>query len=420
MANFSEQLFEIIYFDVVIESAVVYDCLGTVLNGLPDHALVIRSGFIVFIGHQNWLRWPENWHSHSITRINAHGNAVMPGLIDAHTHLIFAGNRLNEFVMKSQGATYQSIAASGGGIWSTVLETRHATHADLLSSAAVKIDVMRHRGVTSVEIKSGYGLNYEAERKMLCVARDLASKSGIDIVTTFLGAHIVPKDWSGTHDEYVSEVIDWMKRLHDESLCDGVDVFIENNCFKIEDARRIANAASSLDLPIRLHVDQLTSGKGAEFAASVLALSADHLEHMSVEAAESLAASDTVATLLPYATLLVGKGAKPNIQALRAAGVKMAVSTDYNPGSAPIIDLLAAGLLAIGYFGMSVDEVVLGITRYAAQAIGLKKTHGALFVGAVGDVLVLESSHPAALFYNLGLNPIRHVIKRGQIIDSHI
>ncbi len=371
----------------------------------PGQALVCEAGRIAWIG-------PDSEVPKCDTLIDAAGGAVMPGLIDAHTHTVFAGDRLDEFVARSRGATYEEIAKRGGGIWKTVEATRAATPEQLFASGLARVRHMRQRGVTCIEGKSGYGLDEATERKILQTYAALQTATGVRIVRTFLGAHVRPRDYAGA--DYVGDVIAWLAGFADDGLCEAVDVFVEENAFSADDARRIAAAAREHALPVRLHVDQLTTGGGAALAAELSALSADHLEHMQQDEASLLARAGVVATLLPFAALLVGRGAKPPVAALRRAGVRMAIATDYNPGSAPQLDLRAAGVVALGLFGLSVDEVLLGMTVHAAAALGLSD-HGALRQGAVANVLILKHPEPASLLYALGDEPIARVIINGAI-----
>lgn len=370
--------------------------------------VVVEDGLISYVGNSLPPLAP------SVPVVDAKGGAILPGLIDAHTHLVFAGDRIAEFALKSRGATYQEIAAAGGGIWRTVQATRAASEDELFGLALRRIRAMARRGVLTVEGKSGYGLREEDELKILRVCRRLAAETGLDVVTTFLAAHVVPKDYPLGVDSYVADSLQWLRHAHRQGLVDGVDMFVEQNAFGPEHARQLAVVARELGLPLRLHVDQLRDGQGASLAAELSALSADHLEHMGANDAKLLAAASVVATLVPFATLLVGRGAKPPVLALRAAGAKFCVATDFNPGSAPAADLLYAGFLAVADLKLTVDEVLLGVTRYAAQALGLAKTHGTLEVGKVGDVIVLEHAEPASLFYELSAGQsLRFICKRG-------
>jgi imidazolonepropionase len=345
--------------------------------------------------------------------IDANGCAVLPGLIDAHTHFVFAGDRVGEFRAKSEGATYEQIAKQGGGIWSTVQATRAVSEEALVSASVPRLLAMRARGVTTIECKGGYGLDLNSERKMLKAARHAAELAGVDVVTTFLALHTFPKDYPGTRADYVKESIHWLEVLTGEDLVDGADVFVETSAFSADDARETAAVARRLGLPVRLHVDQLSMGHGAALAAEVGALSADHLEHMAPQDADALARANVIAGLVPWATLFVGRGAKPPVAALRAAGVKMMVATDFNPGSAPVCDLPAAAALAVGLFGLSVDEALMGVTSHAAAALALKD-RGIIAPGAVADLVILDHPDAARLIYELGRSPIRCLVKRGR------
>jgi imidazolonepropionase len=346
------------------------------------------------------------------TRIDARGCAVLPGLIDAHTHLVFGGDRVGEFRARSAGATYEDIAKEGGGIWKTVLATREASEMELFALAMPRLKQMIARGVTTVEGKGGYGLALEDERKILRVYRQLQHETGVDIVTTFLALHALPR--GRTKDAYVEESLTWLETLHKEGLVDGVDVFVETTAFSLDDAKRTGEVAHRLGLPLRLHVDQLTEGKGAALAAELGAASADHLENMREEDASTLAEAGVVATLLPWASLFVSRGKKPPVARLREAGVKMAIATDFNPGSAPVLDMHATMALAVGYFGMSVEEVLRGVTTHAADA--LKIPAGVIKLGARADLVVLDHEDPTRLCYEVGNSPVRMTVKSGAVI----
>lgn len=370
--------------------------------------VVIVDGVISHVGEE-----PSSLPT-GVTRIDAQGGAILPGLIDAHTHLVFAGDRIDEFAAKSRGATYEHIAKSGGGIWKTVQATREASGPTLMELARPRLAEMVKRGVTTVEGKSGYGLTERDERKILQVYRDLSDESGIDIVNTFLAAHTVPRDYEQGTDRYVEDSLQWLRRAHQDGLVDGVDMFVERTAFAPQHARGLAEVAKELSLPLRLHVDQLHDGNGASLAAELGALSADHLEHTNDGSAAALATAGVVATLVPFATLLVGRGQVPPVAALREAGVRFVVATDFNPGSAPALDLHMAGFLALAHLRLTIDEVLFGMTKFAARALGIEKTHGTLEVDKVGDVVILNHPTPSALFYELGRPRVQHVVKRGR------
>lgn len=395
---------------LTVHDAQLYTMDGTA-QPVAQGCLIINDGVIAYAG-------PEQGAPPAMgSELDAKGCAVLPGLVDAHTHLVFAGDRVSELRERSAGATYEDIAKRGGGIWKTVLATRAASEDELVALALPRLLQMRARGVTAVESKGGYGLSLEHERKLMRVGRLLAERTGVTVVNTYLALHTLPRDFTAGRDAYVDASIEWLAALHADGLVDGADVFVETTAFTAEDARRTARAAESLGLPVRLHVDQLTAGGGAALAASVKALSADHLEHMDPDHAEALARAGVVATLLPWATLLVGRGAKPPVAALRAAGVAMAVATDFNPGSAPVLDLHAALLLAVPLLGLSVDEALLGVTAHAARALGLSR-HGRLATGFSGDAIVLDHPDAGRLCYELGRNPVREVIVRGERVSA--
>ena len=404
--------------DLVIHNGPIYTCAHD-LTPLLQSAIVVRQGKIVFLGQKQQLL--NLGHAQLL---DAQGGAIMPGLIDAHTHLVYAGNRVLEFEQKSRGVSYQQIAQSGGGIWNTVTSTRAMSEEQLCALSWPRLQACLAQGVTTIEIKSGYGLDLENERKILRVAKQIGQLTGVHVRTTFLGAHMLPPDYPESRAHYVQSVCEWMHQLHQEKLIDAVDVFVDKQAFSPEEATLIIEQAQALELGVHLHVDQLQAASGAEFAARMGVWSADHLEYTTHQGAQALADAQVVAVLLPWSALFVGQGHIPPVQALRAYGCKMAVATDFNPGSSPVVDLLSTGALAIGYFKMNIEEVVLGMTHYAACALGVSHLCGVLKTNIEADILILKNSHPGSLFYELGLNPIKTIMVGGQIktctsIDTH-
>ena len=344
------------------------------------------------------------------------GRVVTPGLIDCHTHLVFGGDRAGEWEQGLAGAGYETIAAEGGGIGSTVRATRAASDAELLDAAVIRAGALAARGVTTMEVKSGYGLDLDTELRMLRIARRIPERVPVDVVTTFLGAHAVPPEFAGDADGYVGFVCDrLLPAVADEGLADAVDAFCERMAFTPDQVDRVLRAAGRLGLPVKLHADQLSDGGGAALAARYRALSADHLEHTSPEGVAALAEAGTVAVLLPGAAYVLRDGAVPPVDALRAAGVPMAVATDCNPGTSPVVSLPLALHLACTRFGLTVDEAIAGATSHAARALGLHDT-GVISAGARADLVVWDADRPAQIVYWLGLDPVAAVVKRGRFV----
>lgn len=348
-------------------------------------------------------------------RIDAGGRLVTPGLVDCHTHLVFGGDRAGELEQRLAGATYAEIAAAGGGIQATMRATRAATDDELLAAAAGRLDRLRRSGVTTVEIKSGYGLDPVTEIRMLRVARRLAAVGGVTVRTTFLGAHTVPPEYDGRADEYVELVVATMlPEVAAEGLADAVDVFCERLAFTPAQAARVLDAAGALGLPVKLHADQLSDGGGAALAAAHRALSADHLEYTSAAGVAALAGAGTVAVLLPGAAHVLGEAQAPPVAALRAAGVAMAVATDANPGTSPLLSLPLAMHLACARFGLTPDEALRGATVHAAAALGMAGEVGVLAPGARADLVVWDATRPVELVYWLGADLADRIVVGGR------
>ncbi len=339
--------------------------------------------------------------------LSVEGRLVTPGLVDCHTHLVFGGDRSGEWEQRLAGASYEAIAAAGGGIRSTVRSTRAASDDDLLAGAVHRAATLAAGGVTTIEVKSGYGLDLDTELRMLRVARRIPDHVPVDIVTTFLGAHTVPEEFDGDADGYISFVCnDVLPAVAAEGLADAVDGFCERIAFSLEQIDRVFTTAAQLGLRVKLHADQLSDSGGAALAARHRALSADHLEHASPEGIAAMAEAGTIAVLLPGAAYVLRDDAVPPIAALRAAGVRMAVATDCNPGTSPLVSLLVAMHLACTRFGLTVDEAFAGITDHAAHALGLH--------GFRADLVVWDAERTAELAYWIGANPVHRVIKRAR------
>ena len=343
------------------------------------------------------------------------GRWITPGLIDCHTHLVHAGNRSHEFELRLNGASYEEIARAGGGIVSSVAALRAASEDDLLRESLPRLDALLAEGVTTTEIKSGYGLDLINEAKSLRVARRLGTLLDVGVATTFLGAHALPPERKGDKAGYLADVIAMLPVLQAEGLVDAVDGFCETIAFSPDEIARVFDAARALGLPVKLHADQLSNGSGAALAARYNALSADHLEHTDEAGARAMADAKTVAVILPGAFYFIRETKKPPIALFRAQGVPMAVATDNNPGTAPLTSLLLAMNMAATLFGMTVDECLAGVTREAARALGRGDEIGTLAVGKQADFAVWNVERPAELVYRIGFNPLFARVRRGRV-----
>jgi imidazolonepropionase len=380
---------------------------------LRDGALLVRDGRIAWLGKANEL--PAGLGE--VEEFDGEGGWLMPGLVDCHTHLVFGGDRSHEFEMRLHGATYEEIARAGGGIRSTVQATRHADEAALFASALRRLHGMLREGVTTVEIKSGYGLDFENERKMLRVARQLGAARDVTVKTTYLAAHAVPPEFQGRADEYIDACIDWMAALAAEGLIDAVDAFCENIGFSRDQVERLFKAARKLDLPVKLHAEQLSDQGGAKLTAKYDGLSADHLEWLDDKGIAAMAAHGTVAVLLPIAFYCLRETKLPPVEALRAAGVPMAVSTDSNPGTAPSSSPLLALNMACTLFRLTPTEALAGMTRNAARALGMLDEIGTLEVGKRADLALWRIERPAELCYWMGGEPLWRCWYGGELVQ---
>lgn len=347
--------------------------------------------------------------------IQCDGRWITPGLIDCHTHLVYGGDRAREFEMRLAGASYEEIARAGGGIVSSVRATRDATETALVTGALRRLDHLLAEGVTTVEIKSGYGLEKQAEMRCLRAARTLGKIRSVSVLTTFLGAHALPPEAKGDKDAYIRAVCDDMlPAIAAENLADAVDVFCEGIAFSPAQTERVFKAAQAHHLPVKLHADQLSNLGGAALAARYGALSADHLEYTDEAGVAAMKRSGTVAVLLPGAFYMLREKQAPPVALFRAAGVPMALATDSNPGTSPITSLLAILNMGATLFRMTVDECLLGVTRHAAQALGVLADRGTLEAGKYCNLAIWDIERPAELVYRLGFNPLHSRIWRGQ------
>jgi imidazolonepropionase len=347
-------------------------------------------------------------------RIDCAGRWITPGLIDCHTHLVHGGNRAHEFEQRLMGASYEEIARSGGGIVSTVKATRQASTDALVAGALPRLDALISEGVTTIEIKSGYGLELATERRQLQAARRLGNERAISVRTTFLGAHAVAPEMAANKAGYVDAVCNTMlPAIAAEGLADAVDAFCEGIAFSVEETARVFATAQSLNLPVRLHADQLSNLHGAALAARFRALSADHLEYADEDGIAAMARAGTVAVMLPGAFYFIREKQSPPIDAMRRHGVPIAVATDSNPGTSPLTSLLLAMNMAATLFRLTVDECIAGVTRNAARALGLFQQTGSLEAGKSCDLAIWDIERPAELVYRMGFVPLHARVWRG-------
>lgn len=374
---------------------------------LADAAIAVENDVIRWVGEREQL--PAEYGSYEGENLG--GRLVTPALVDCHTHLVFGGNRAREFEMRLNGASYEEIARSGGGINSTVQATRAASDEELLTQTLRRLDALLAEGVGTVEIKSGYALTIDGEMRMLRIARQLAKKRNVRIQTTWLAAHALPKDFHGDHDAYLDKiVIPGLEQAHAEGLVDAVDAYCEHIAFTPPQVARLFDKARALGLPVKLHAEQLSDQKGAKLAAEYGALSADHLEFLAPEDVSALATSGTVAVLLPGALYTLKETQLPPIDALRKAGVPMAVATDCNPGTSPIASIHTVMNMACTLFGLTPEEAFAGATRNAARALGLSQEIGTIEPGKRADFAVWDVGHPAEIFLTLGASKLARMI----------
>lgn len=388
--------------------------LATMTDGygmIPDAAVALEGGRIAWAGPMADL--PAAYRA--LPEHTAEGRLVTPGLIDCHTHAVFAGHRAVEFELRLKGASYEEIARAGGGILSTVTATRAASEDQLLAKALPRVDQLIASGATTIEVKSGYGLTVEDELKLLRAARGIARHLPVSVKTTHLAAHAIPPDYTGRAAAYIAEVaIPSLRAAHAQGLVDAVDAFCETIAFSPDDLAPLFAEARALGLPVKLHAEQLTDQGGAAFAARHGAISADHLEYLSPEGIAAMARSGTVAVILPGAFYTLRESQVPPVAALRAAGVAMAVATDLNPGSSPMASLTLAMNMACTLFRLTPEEALLGTTVHAAKALGLTD-RGRIAPGLRADLCIWDADHPAELAYRIGATPLHTRIFGGRL-----
>ena len=374
-------------------------------------ALSIRDGKIDWVGKVSEIP-SEFLHSKSE---DLEGRLVTPGLIDCHTHIVYGGNRSVEFEMRLNGASYEDVARAGGGIISTVSDTRLSSIEDLVKDSLPRVDQLISEGVTLIEVKSGYGLDRETELKMLKAARQIQSERPIRVVTTFLGAHAVPPEYKDDPDTYIDTIC--IPTLHDannEGLVDSVDAFCENIAFDVDQVERVFQSAKKMGLPVKVHSEQLSHMGGTKLAADYRALSADHIEYANAQDAKALSIAGTVAVLLPGAFYTLRETQLPPLLDLRNEKVPIAIATDCNPGSSPLTSILLTMNMACTLFQMTPQETLAGVTKNAAKALG-KKDSGTIEIGNRADLCIWEVKHPAELSYRIGFNPLHRRIFGGAV-----
>ncbi len=390
--------------------ATMSPAVATPYGAIDDGLIAARDGRIVYAGPRS-----EAPALQAAETIDCGGRWITPGLIDCHTHLVYGGDRAHEFELRLQGATYEEIARAGGGILSTVKATREASEDTLFASADRRLAALMAEGVTTVEIKSGYGLEQQAELKQLRVARRIGRERPVTVRTTFLGAHAVPPEYKGRSGDYTALVAGpILDAVAAEELADAVDVFCEGIAFSPDETKAVFEAAKARGLAIKIHAEQLSNLYGAKLAAEMGALSADHLEYLNEDGVTAMAKAGTVAVVLPGAFYFLRETQKPPIELMRKHGVAIALATDANPGSSPLTSPLLVLNMACTLFRMTPEEALAGLTRHAAKALGLQDEIGTLETGKRCDLAIWEIERPAELAYRIGFNPLHTRIWNGQ------
>ena len=394
--------------------------IASLRGDAPDYGVIEDGALAIIDGEIAWIGPASERPAHAAQETRSLGNRwITPALIDCHTHLIFGGDRAEEYEQRLAGVSYEDIAAQGGGILATVMATRSAEIDDLYDAALRRIRRLAASGVATLEIKSGYGLDVSNELKMLAIARNLGETSGISIQTTLLAAHTVPPEFAGKADDYIDLICEEMlPELAERQLADAVDAYCESIAFDAPQVAKLFRAATQAGLPVKLHADQLSDGGGAELAAHFKALSADHLEFTSTAGVRAMAQAGTTAVLLPGAFLTLGESQQPPVDALRADGVPIALATDCNPGTSPLCSIPYAMALGSRLFGLTPEECLAGVTREAARALGLADDRGTLEVGKRADIAIWDVDHPRDLAYWMGVNPLNDLLVGGLHFDN--
>ncbi len=394
--------------------------IATMRPGAPDYGTIDTGAIAIAGGRIDWIGPTADLPDRAAAETRSlAGRWLTPALIDCHTHLVFGGQRAEEYERRLNGASYEDIAAEGGGILSTVMATRAASDEQLHADALTRLRTLAREGVATVEIKSGYGLDLDTELKMLRVARRLGDHFGMSVRTTLLAAHAVPPEFAGDADGYVDLIIDEiLPAAARQGLADAVDAYCESIAFDTGQVERLFARAREFDLSVKLHADQLSDGGGAELAARFGALSADHLEYTSADGVRALAESGTAAVLLPGAYLTLNETQQPPVAALRGSGVPIALATDCNPGTSPLSSIHIAMGLASRLFGMTPEECLAGVTREAARALGLGHDRGTLEAGKRADLAIWDFGHPRELAYWLGAQPRADLLVAGRSLSS--
>jgi imidazolonepropionase len=381
---------------------------------ITDAAIVVRSGLIAWMGSEAAM--PVELSHAGLPRHDVGNRWITPGLIDCHTHLVYGGNRADEFALRLAGVSYEEIARRGGGIVATVRATRLADEDSLFQQSARRLETLLAEGVTAIEIKSGYGLDLPTERKMLRVARRLGESYPVTVYTTFLGAHALPPEYQGRADDYIKLVCDEMlPALYAEGLIDAVDVFCENIGFSVAQSEQVFSAAGKLGLPVKMHADQLSNIGATRLATRFKALSVDHLEHLNEADVIAMQQSGTVAVLLPGAYYFIRETKQPPLELLRRYRIPIAIATDSNPGTSPTTSLLLMLNMSCTLFRLTAAEALMGVTGNAALALGKADRHGLLAAGRAADFVIWSVDSLAELAYWSGLNPCSAVVRAGLV-----